>query len=104
MNKNWILTIGIDKFYLTDEEKDFYLVSISHGNKYVSFQDKILGANLQSLVNISITEETKMIESGKKKCEFGKWHSVLRNCSCNLHILIDGNTAKITSEDSNSEI
>lgn len=90
MEKNWILTIGIDKYYLTEQEKEFYLTSISKGSKYVAIdENKLLGINFQSLVNKKAIEETEMLEKGKTKCKYGKWHS--GSCSCNIEYeIVDG--------------
>jgi len=90
--KNWILTIGIDKFYLTEKEKVFYLESIDKGAKYISIGDKILGTTFQTLINKSVIEETKALNEGKKQCEYGKWHDKNASCFCGTRWImsIDG--------------
>lgn len=81
MEKNWILTIGIDKFYLTDKQKDFYIQSVNAGVKYVLIDEyKLLGTSFQSLVNEKAIEETEMLKAGKAKCEYEKWHK--GSCLC----------------------
>jgi len=81
--KNWIITIGIDKFYLTQGEVDFYLHSLAKGSKYVKIgEDKVLGSNFQSLVRVSTFEETKMLSEGRWQCAHGKWHVKGWQCFC----------------------
>lgn len=100
MEKNWILTIGIDKFYLTEEQKDFYLESVGEGSKYVVIDNKYLGVNFQSLVSKVTVEETKMLESGKSLCDYGKWHWNLRDCACSWNYEIeDGRAVKVLQEE-----
>jgi hypothetical protein len=83
MTKDWIITIGIDKFYLTQKECDFYLVSLANGAKYVKIDDtKVLGANFQSLVHTSVITESKMLAEGRWQCNYGKWHQEGWSCYC----------------------
>lgn len=78
--KDFVLTIGIDKFYLSKDEADFYLRAVDNGAKYVKVRDLVLGVNFQTLVPVSISEEQKRIESGQFKCSFGKWHDKGDQC------------------------
>jgi hypothetical protein len=80
--KEWIIVIGIEKFYLTDKEKNYYLSALNTGVKFVDMGDKILGANFQYMAKTSVFEETKMLDEGKWRCEFGKWHTKGWACSC----------------------
>lgn len=83
MNKDWIITIGIDKFFVTEKQKDFYLQAITAGNKYVVLDDtKVLGTNFQTIVHISEKDITKQLESGKWQCEKGKFHAKESICTC----------------------
>lgn len=48
---SWTITVGIDKFMLTDQEKDFYLHAVSSGEKHIQVKKGLfIGANYQSLV------------------------------------------------------
>ena len=38
----WIIVYGIDKFYLTNEEKQYFLKSLENGAKFVQIQGSIL--------------------------------------------------------------
>ena len=81
--KPWLIVIGIDKFYLTDKEKDFYLQSVGKGMKFVDMGDKILGSNFQYIAKDIVIEESKMLEEGKWKCKHGKWHTKGWERTCN---------------------
>lgn len=53
----WTLTIGIDKFIITDEQKKRYVAEIAKGSKLIQLSDKLyVNDNFQSLV-----EETNPI-------------------------------------------
>lgn len=84
--KPWLIVIGIDKFYLTEKEKDYYLTAIMSGVKFVDLGDKVLGANFQYMVKDTAVEETKMLSEGKWQCEKGKWHTKGWECTCLLQI------------------
>ena len=85
MDKPWILTIGIEKFYLTEKEMKFYIDQIGKGVKYVAVSDdKILGANFQTLVHVSVIEETSKRDEGKWKCKHGRWHTKGWACTCDI--------------------
>lgn len=90
MKKDWVLTIGIDKFYLTEKEKDFYLESINKGAKYVAIDSqKLLGTNFQSLVSMQELSDSEHLAKGEEKCKYGKWHR--GSCACFLtYEIIDG--------------
>lgn len=48
---SWTLTVGIDKFILTDQEKEFYLQAINAGEKHIQVKRGLfVGTNYQSLV------------------------------------------------------
>lgn len=85
--KPWVIVIGIDKFYLTEEEKTYYLKAVGSGVKFVDLGDKILGTNFQYMAKDSAYEETKMIEEGKYQCKFGKWHTNGWECTCSTKSL-----------------
>lgn len=83
MNKPWKLVVGIEAFYLTDREKEFYLTSISKGAKFVQVNEYLmLGANFQSLQHEEVMTERDQIEDGRFKCEYGRWHSKAWKCMC----------------------
>jgi hypothetical protein len=95
MDKKWKLTIGIEPFYLTEDQKDFYLKAINNGVKYVQLDDKtFVGNSFQSLVHLDTLEENKKIEKGKWKCSYGKWHTEGWSCNCNLELVFDEKTGK----------
>lgn len=84
MNKPWKLVVGIEAFYLTDREKEFYLNSISKGAKFVQVNDYLmLGANFQSLQHEEVMTERDQIEDGRYKCAHGRWHTKGWACLCN---------------------
>lgn len=99
MKKDWVLTIGIDKFYLTKEEKDFYLESIAKGSKYVVIDtNKILGTSFQSLVSQQELSDGAYLAKGMEQCSFGKWHK--GTCMCGIdYEIVDGKAIprKLTS-------
>lgn len=80
--KEWLIVIGIDKFYLTEKEKAYYLSAITSGVKFVDLGDKVLGANFQYMAKTSAIEETKMLDEGKWLCPKGKWHGKGWDCTC----------------------
>jgi hypothetical protein len=80
--KTWIVVIGIDKFYLTEKEKEYYLQAISSGAKFVDLGDKILGSNFQYMAQNAAIEETKMLDEGRWFCSKGKWHQKGWDCTC----------------------
>ena len=82
--KPWRVVIGIDKFYLTEEEKRGYLQAILSGVKFVDLGDKVLGANFQYMAKDTAIEETKMLDEGKWLCPKGKWHTKGWECTCDL--------------------
>lgn len=71
----WVLTIGIDKFNLTAEEKERYLTAVNQGAKYVQIRGMILGSTFQTLVQ-------KEVLDGRWECEYGKWHKNGTECYC----------------------
>lgn len=73
--KDYVLTIGIDKFYLTKEEKEFYVSSVENGAKLVRIGDMVLGVNFQSLAH-------KNVIAGKEQCDSGNWHTKGTDCYC----------------------
>lgn len=47
----WTLTIGIDRFILTDQEKDFYLQCVQNGDKHIQIKSGLyVDPNYKSLV------------------------------------------------------
>ena len=82
--KPWLIVIGIDKFYLTDKEKDYYLSAIKAEVKFVELEDKVLGANFQYIAKDTAIEETKMLDEGKWLCPKGKWHGAGWECTCDV--------------------
>lgn len=84
--KPWLIVIGIDKFYLTDKEKDYYLQAITSGVKFVDLGDKVLGANFQYMAKDTAITETKMLDEGKWLCPKGKWHTKGWECTCDTKL------------------
>jgi hypothetical protein len=81
--KDWILTIGIDKYYLSEKQALFYKHAVNQGVKAIEVEPgKILGPNMQSLVHKSVIEETKALSEGKWQCPKGKWHVKNVQCFC----------------------
>lgn len=80
--KVWIIVIGIDKFYLTEKEKKYYLQAMAAGVKFVDLGDKVLGSNFQYMAKNTAFTETKMLEEGKWICKYGKWHTAGFECTC----------------------
>lgn len=82
MKKNWVLTIGIEKFYLTEAEKEAYLGAVNKGAKYVEFDGMVLGNNFQSLVSLQVIKTNKQLEEGYWSCENGSLHGRGEICNC----------------------
>jgi len=98
MNR-WRLTIGTNHYYLTKEEKDFYLNSLASGQEYVVMGNKVLSSRFMDLVSDDALEETKNIDEGKYLCAFGKWHVNKTECHCGESYIFDKKTNKyIVSE------
>ncbi len=88
MDRDWVLTIGIDKFFLTFEEKEHYLKSVERGAKFVQVRDKVLGVSFQSLA-------PKQELEGKYKCDSGNWHTKGAECYCDGEwITLEDGTSK----------
>lgn len=86
MSKDWVLTIGIQKFYITEKQKDFYLKSVQEGQKFVVLDEtKVLGTNFQTLVHSSELDITKQLDTGKWTCDKGKVHAKGAVCMCGKH-------------------
>ena len=63
----WILTVGIDKYFLTDDEKKFYLEAKVKGAEIVQLRENLyLSTKFQSLVeengNNPITSDKNFLE------------------------------------------
>lgn len=100
MRKDWVLTIGIDKYYLTEKQTKFYLSSIDKGAKYVAVdENKMLGTNFQSLVHVSVKEETRQLDSGRWQCEKGRWHNKGAECFCGQTFEKSGDKYLITGDE-----
>ena len=50
----WVIVYGIDKFYLTNEEKEFFVSHIKAGEKFVSIKGNLLS---DRFLYISIDDE-----------------------------------------------
>lgn len=60
----WTLTIGIDKFVITDEQKKRYVAEIAKGSKLIQLSDKLyVNDNFQSLVE----DENPILEESNFK-------------------------------------
>lgn len=77
----WRLTIGTNHYYLTAEEKDFYMACLSRGEQYAQMKDKILSTRFMDLVSTDTIDSTELMDKGKWKCDFGYWHE--KGVSCN---------------------
>ena len=101
--KDWILTIGIDKYYLTEKEADFYSKSVERGAKIIAIRPTLsVSSNLQSLVHKSEVEATKAIEAGKWQCTHGNWQpKSIRTCSCTKSYVLteEGTYREVESEE-----
>lgn len=85
--KDYVLTIGIDKFYLSQGEADFYLAAVDQGVKYVQIGDLTLGINFQSLAH-------KEALAGKVRCKAGNWHTNKAECFCNGEWITEGGVSR----------
>lgn len=60
----WTLTVGIDKFTITDEQKKRYVSEIARGSKLIQLSEKLyVNDNFQSLVE----EANPILEDGNYK-------------------------------------
>ncbi len=79
----WKIIIGIDNYYLSEEDKNFYLNAIAQGQSYVALKNGlILSKNFQSIVSVKMLEDFLKIEAGKWQCTTGKWHWNKDECDC----------------------
>jgi hypothetical protein len=75
--KDYILTIGLDKYPLTEKERDYYMQMVEKGAKFVDLGNgRVFGVNMQSLVH-------KNVSKGMWGCDFGGWHGRDAECFCN---------------------
>lgn len=51
----WVLTVGIDKYFLTPEEKEFYMEAKAKGAEVVQLRDSLI----VSTKFVSLVEETE---------------------------------------------
>lgn len=90
MDKKWKLIIGIEAYYLTDSQKDFYLDAVNKGVKYVALDEKrYLGTQFQTLVHLDVIDESKKMDTGKWQCSYGKWHEKGWDCNCGKKLVFD---------------
>jgi hypothetical protein len=91
-NRSWRLTIGRNHYYLTEQEKTFYLTSISAGQDFVVLKSgKILSKQFMDLVPLNAIEEAEKLDAGKWECEWKHWHSKGAECACMYeYIEVDG--------------
>src|SRR5689334_5235324 len=94
MNKyEWRITIGIQRHWVTTEEKDVYLRSIAQGMDLVPIRGGtiFLGKNPQEIIHCAALEESRKIEEyrkeGKYQCAFGSWHKDGATCYCNMEFI-----------------
>ncbi len=59
----WILTVGIDKYFLTPEEKEFYIEAKNKGAEHVQLRDSMI----LSTKFISLVESTEGNEIAQDK-------------------------------------
>jgi hypothetical protein len=87
------ITIGINHYYLSEEEKEFYLKSISIGQDYVVLKSgKILSKQFMDIVSEQAVKEAENIDlklsEGRWECDFGAWHYSGNECNCERSIEI----------------
>ena len=78
----WKLTVGIDHFWLNEEEKNTLLQGMSGGKEFVVLKSGLMIATraIQTLVPREVIETTENLDDGKFECEYGKWHNEV--CIC----------------------
>lgn len=87
------VTIGINHYYLSEEERDFYLKSISQGQDYVVLKSgKILSRNFMDIVPDSAISDAEDIDlklsEGRWQCDYNSWHFSGNDCNCEKYIEI----------------
>lgn len=90
--QDWILTIGIDKFTLTEREKEYYVSNVNKGAKYVQVRGMLLSTGFQTLVQKEALE-------GKWQCELGNWHNKNAECFCSSEYVFEENKAILKDSD-----
>jgi hypothetical protein len=98
----WRITIGIQRHWVTTEEKDAYLTSISKGMELVPLRNGtlVLGKNAQEIIHCSAIEESRQIEEnrkeGKYQCDHGHWHALGTTCMHNVEMIeVDDKTIRL---------
>ena len=92
MNRDWILTIGIEKYSLTKEEADFYMESVKKGSKFVELGGgRVFGTNFQALTH-------KNALRGMWECRKKIWHEKTAECFCEGEWIVENNKAKFIED------
>jgi hypothetical protein len=92
----WSITIGIEKHWVTTEEKDFYLKCINNGEVLVALRGGtiLLGKNVQQIAHCKALELSRQIEEyrkeGKYQCDYGEWHPNGVECKHNVKLIENG--------------
>ena len=98
----WRITIGIQRHWVSTEEKDIYLKSISKGMELVPLRNGtlVLGKNAQEIIHYAAIEESRQIEEyrkeGKYQCDHGHWHASGTTCMHNVEMVeLDERTIRL---------
>ena len=95
--RNWRVTIGIDYYFLTEEEKNFYLRAVQAGQEFAVLKNGlVLTKNFQTIISMEIVNDFEKIEKGWLQCPTGRWHpSEIDKCYCDKKIEIHDGKAII---------
>ena len=74
--KNWVVAFATEKFYLTNEDAEFYRNSLAKGQRFVVLKNGlILSDKCLYMANTDTFTETAKREQDKWQCTAGQWHS-----------------------------
>ncbi len=54
---SWLIVYGLDKFYLTDDERQYFLDSIEGGAKFVQIKGNILTDRFSHITKVEVEHE-----------------------------------------------
>ena len=83
----WRLTIGINHYWLSNEEKEYYLKSIDGGaDKVVLESGLILSKNFLDIAPKNMVEDSNVLDKGGWYCSSRVLHESGEQCYCKMRI------------------
>lgn len=97
---NWIIAFATEKFYVTEQDAEFYMKQVATGKKFVALKNgMMLSDRALYVIPTQVIEDSKKLEAGKYMCESGKWHSKGATCVCKRYFEIEGGLATLKEYD-----